>query len=56
MRVFIGLAALALLACYRRVHPPRLDDAGDHDFAFDIPDVHPDGRWRISAVAYLYGE
>ncbi len=29
---------------------------GEHSFAFDILDIHPEGRWRVSAVAYLYGE
>lgn len=28
---------------------------GEHTFAFDVLDVHPDGGWRVSALVYLYG-
>ena len=29
---------------------------GPHSFAFDVLDIHPEGRWRVSALVYLYGE
>ena len=32
-----------------------LNDAGPHTFEVKLLDLHPQGRWRTSAILYLYG-
>lgn len=35
---------------------PSFTIAGEHSFYVEIPNLHPDGMWRVSALVYLYGE